>query len=172
MKTRLIALILCGAVSGCTATVSKTMVPGGEREYCQSNPAATLCMGILKQTTMELFDNFRYVTDQELYGQVEHWTPLMERDGNLYGDCEDCIITLVDRMEKAGLPPEHVTLYLVEDSPEMSHLIMKYGTFYIDCSERLITKSGGQFVFLSERKVTEPEWQRVVTHTSGKRSAL
>lgn len=146
--------------AGCSSTPRSTLVPGGEREYCRENPSAALCMGILQEATIELFDNYRYVTDQELYGKVEHWAPLVEKDGVLYGDCEDCIITLVDRMVENGLPAEQMTLYIAEDTVDQSHMVMRYGSYYIDCTEKLIAYGSANFTFLSSRKLTDARWSR------------
>lgn len=168
---RALVLVAVMLMTGCSVTPSKTMVPGGEREFCRENPTATICMGLLQKTTLELFDSFRYVTDLEQYGVLDHWAPLAEKDGVLYGDCEDCIISLLDHMVANGLSAQHVTLYLAEDTPDKAHMVMRYGHFYIDCTERLITQSGGRFKLLSRRSLTESRWTRIQNFDS-KRSML
>lgn len=97
-------------------------------EFCRDFPKATLCRGhtvwgpgklTLREVTQidqGLRASFRYVSDDVLYKEDDHWATNVS-----CGDCEDYALTLSERLASAGQAGSEMSLMLWFPLPGAAH---------------------------------------------------
>lgn len=150
-------LLLVVLMAGCSHRKT-TYVPAGEKEYCQKFPESAICIGLFKEAAAKVLEKFQYVEDIELYGHAEHWAHLKAENNQLWGDCEDCAITIANELVAVGLSADHISLYLAMRHWEPDHIIVRYGRYFVDCSAKKISRDSN-YSLVSRRLITSSEWE-------------
>ncbi len=68
------------------------------------------------------------VTDKELWGVVDHWSYPVQRDGRLYGDCEDYVLEKRRLLMEMGVPQHVLLITVVLDSDGGGHAVLTVAT--------------------------------------------
>jgi hypothetical protein len=111
----------------------------------------------------EFNENYRYKTDCSNFGRVEYWTVIEpDKDNIYYGDCEDYILTLIDKVD--GF--KDLEIWYCKIGKEGHYIGKTPNGSYIDCntkratSKRNLKKRG----YNSFRKMTYIEvlWKKIV----------
>ena len=144
----LMALGLC--LLPCAGTQAKTTRPSLETLTSQL-------------TTPELLEkymkkNFRYVSDQALFGEEEHWQTASETAARCQGDCEDYALFAQAILKKNGHNAFIVSVYWNEDAHTVTlfEKDKKWGVFNL---EKLIYTDAVSLKDLAN--VVHPDWSSI-----------
>lgn len=127
-----------------------------------SNTQKASSVAIFERVARRVIARFAYLADSKAYGETDLWRPCREVNDRLVGDCEDFCITIAEECDRAGVPAEDLTLYLVAVERSPDHVVIGCGEWIADCNEGgLLTKTGRHyFRWVSERVLSSPEWVR------------
>jgi predicted transglutaminase-like cysteine proteinase len=151
--------------------------PIGFVRFCAEN--AKECQGGIARTRQLAMDPERWnllfqvnayangkiapVSDQELYGEAEHWTYPVDA-----GDCEDYVLLKKRYLERLGFPAETLLITVVLDEKQEGHAILTVvtdqGEFILDNRRNDITRwSDTKYTFLKRQSQSDPkQWVALV----------
>lgn len=95
-------------------------------------------LDLAKRIHTDTISRFRWTSDAALFGKAEYWHGgVIERDGILYGDCDDYALECFSRLYAEGVPLTDLLLCAClqdEDSAEGLYdhaiLLVKHGADY------------------------------------------
>ncbi len=111
------------------------------------------------------------VSDQDLYGEPEHWAYPTDA-----GDCEDYLLLKKRYLEGLGFPPEALLITVVLDEKKEGHAVLTVttdgGDFVLDNRRNEILRwSDTHYTFLKRQSPGDPrQWVALMkekTNTSG-----
>ena len=103
------------------------------------------------------------VSDQDLYGEPEHWAYPTDA-----GDCEDYLLLKKRYLEGLGFPPESLLITVVLDEKKEGHAVLTVttanGDFILDNRRNDILRwSDAEYVFLKRQSPRDPrQWVALV----------
>lgn len=103
------------------------------------------------------------VSDQDLYGEPEHWAYPTDA-----GDCEDYLLLKKRYLEGLGFPPESLLITVVLDEKKEGHAVLTVttasGDFILDNRRNDILRwSDADYVFLKRQSPRDPrQWVALV----------
>jgi predicted transglutaminase-like cysteine proteinase len=103
---------------------------------------------LLKAVNRRVNRDVRPKSDLELFGAAEQWSLPVERNGRLYGDCEDFALAKRHELIAAGLPVSALSLAVVRTRRGQPHAVL------------LVTTDRGEMV-LDNLSVSVKPWTRV-----------
>ena len=126
----------------------KALPPIGFVKFCAANPGECLPLGgkadrlamepgrwnLLYQVNTYVNRKIAPVSDQDLYGEPEHWAYPTDA-----GDCEDYLLLKKRYLEGLGFPPEALLITVVLDEKKDGHAVLT------------VTTDGGDFVLDNRR---------------------
>ena len=110
---------------------------------------------IAQKVHRKVFDNFKYVTDIEQYGEVEKWImpdDVYNGSQKITGDCDDFSLACRKLMREAGIRTRLV--YCTDETGE-GHLVLEASGYILDnrqsklVSNKTLIKRGYQFIAIS-----------------------
>lgn len=103
-------------------------------------------------TLKELKDKFVYVTDKKRLNVYEDWSlPKIQKDGKIYGDCDDYILCVIFYCRI------FVTIYFaVNKKTNEGHVIGKYKNQFIDNNTKEFQNTPAE-VYKIKRRITYAE---------------
>lgn len=158
-KGSLIVLVLISLVNVLGCATSKTYTPTGEAPFCAQNKGAAVCEALFRSIAADVAKSFVYKTDEDLYGVAERWTFPKKVNGKLYGDCEDCVIEIAERLYAAGFGLSDITLYLASKTspPKPTHIVIEYGGMFADC-DSIAVYAISPYDLMDRRRLDQAEW--------------
>lgn len=124
-----------------------SLPPIGHVRFCQNHPSECQRKGHvindrfqltperwkqLKNVNSQINNLIEPVTDQDLYGRLEHWT----FPNNYMGDCEDYVLLKRQRLIELGWPENALLITVVLDEKNEGHAILTartaQGDFLLD----------------------------------------
>jgi predicted transglutaminase-like cysteine proteinase len=158
-----------------------TLPPIGFVRFCMANPKecakysmaermgpARLVMtqakwNLLYQVNTFVNNQIRPVSDQELYGQPEHWTY-----PTTAGDCEDYLLLKKRKLEQLGFPARDLRITVVLQEKGEGHAVLTVttneGDFVLDNRRNdILLWSDTQYTFLKRQSGDDPKrWVALV----------
>jgi predicted transglutaminase-like cysteine proteinase len=163
----------------------KALPPVGFVKFCASNPADCQPVGgrpnrlamepgrwnLLYQVNTYVNGKVTPVSDQDLYGEPEHWAYPTDA-----GDCEDYLLLKKRYLEGLGFPPEALLITVVLDEKKEGHAVLTVttagGDFVLDNRRNEILRwSDTHYTYLKRQSPSDPrQWVALMkekTNTSG-----
>jgi predicted transglutaminase-like cysteine proteinase len=163
----------------------KTLPPVGFVKFCVVNPAdckelspgrSSLRMtpdrwNLLFQVNNYVNGKVAPVSDEDLYGEVEHWAYPTDA-----GDCEDYVLLKKRYLENLGFSAESLLITVVLDEKNEGHAVLtvttKNGDFVLDNRRNDVKRwDGTGYKFLKRQSHSNPlQWvnlQKQTTKSSG-----
>jgi predicted transglutaminase-like cysteine proteinase len=163
----------------------KALPPVGFVKFCAANPndcqplggkAGRLAMepgrwNLLYQVNTYVNGKVAPVSDQDLYGEPEHWAYPTDA-----GDCEDYLLLKKRYLEALGFPPEALLITVVLDEKQEGHAVLTVttngGDFVLDNRRNeILSWSDTGYTFLKRQSPADPrQWVALMqekTNTSG-----
>jgi predicted transglutaminase-like cysteine proteinase len=163
----------------------KALPPVGFVKFCVSNPEDCRAMGgkpnrlamepgrwnLLHQVNTYVNGKVVPVSDQDLYGEPEHWAYPTDA-----GDCEDYLLLKKRYLEGLGFPSEALLITVVLDEKNEGHAVLTVttdgGDFILDNRRNEILRwSDAHYTFLKRQSPHDPrQWVALVkekTNTTG-----
>jgi predicted transglutaminase-like cysteine proteinase len=163
----------------------KALPPVGFVKFCASNPEDCQPVGgnpnrltmepgrwnLLYQVNTYVNGKVTPVSDQDLYGEPEHWAYPTDA-----GDCEDYLLLKKRYLEGLGFPPEALLITVVLDEKNEGHAVLTVttngGDFVLDNRRNEILRwSDTHYTYLKRQSPSDPrQWvalMREKTNTSG-----
>lgn len=167
------------------AEYGKALPPVGFVKFCASNPEDCQPVGgkpnrlamepgrwnLLYQVNTYVNGKVTPVSDQDLYGEPEHWAYPTDA-----GDCEDYLLLKKRYLEGLGFPPEALLITVVLDEKKEGHAVLTVttdgGDFVLDNRRNEILRwSDTHYTFLKRQSPRDPrQWVALMkekTNTSG-----
>lgn len=110
----------------------------------------------------------RPVSDQDLYGQVEHWTYPVNA-----GDCEDFVLLKKRYLEGLGFSPSTLLITVVLDEKGEGHAILTVATtegdFILDNRrDQILRWDDSNYTFLKRQSARDPlQWTSLSRRSQG-----
>ncbi len=159
----------------------KALPPVGFVRFCASNPNDCQPLGgganrlkmpperwnLLYQVNNFVNGTIIPVSDQDLYGEPEHWAYPTDA-----GDCEDYLLLKKRYLEGLGFPPESLLITVVLDEKKEGHAVLTVttanGDFILDNRRNDILRwSDADYVFLKRQSPQDPrQWVALVKDRS------
>jgi predicted transglutaminase-like cysteine proteinase len=163
----------------------RALPPVGFVKFCVSNPEDCQPVGgqpnrldmdpgrwsLLYQVNTYVNGKVTPVSDQELYGEPEHWAYPTDA-----GDCEDYLLLKKRYLEGLGFPPEALLITVVLDEKKEGHAVLTVttagGDFVLDNRRNEILRwSDTHYTYLKRQSPSDPrQWVALMkekTNTSG-----
>lgn len=163
----------------------KALPPVGFVKFCIANPNDCQPLGgksnrlgmepgrwnLLYQINTYVNGKVAPVSDQDLYGEPEHWAYPTDA-----GDCEDYLLLKKRYLEGLGFPPEALLITVVLDEKKEGHAVLTVttddGDFVLDNRRNEILRwSDTGYTFLKRQSPGDPrQWVALVkekTNTTG-----
>jgi predicted transglutaminase-like cysteine proteinase len=163
----------------------KALPPVGFVKFCASNPEDCQPVGgnpnrltmepgrwnLLYQVNTYVNGKVTPVSDQDLYGEPEHWAYPTDA-----GDCEDYLLLKKRYLEGLGFPPEALLITVVLDEKNEGHAVLTVttngGDFVLDNRRNEILRwSDTHYTYLKRQSPSDPrQWVALMkekTNTSG-----
>jgi predicted transglutaminase-like cysteine proteinase len=177
------------AISGTTKNAApeygKTLPPVGFVKFCAANPEdckaqskeqqlismSTERWDQLYQTNTYVNDRIAPISDQDLYGEAEHWAYPTDA-----GDCEDYVLLKKRYLEKLGFSAEALLITVVLDEKGEGHAVLTIttdaGDYVLDNRvDDVLRWNNSPYKFLKRQSHTNPlQWIALIkqsTSTSG-----
>ncbi len=167
------------------AEYGKALPPVGFVKFCADNPDDCRALGgkpnrlamepgrwnLLYQVNTYVNGKIAPVSDQDLYGEPEHWAYPTDA-----GDCEDYLLLKKRYLEGLGFPPEALLITVVLDEKNEGHAVLTVttdgGDFVLDNRRNEILRwSDTGYTFLKRQSPGDPrQWVALMkekTNTSG-----
>ena len=166
-----------GSKTAFVTEYGRALPPVGFVRFCASHPqdcrpiggkANRLAMPPERWNVLYQVNNFVNgtivpVSDQDLYGEPEHWAYPTDA-----GDCEDYLLLKKRYLEGLGFPPESLLITVVLDEKKEGHAVLtvttKNGDFILDNRRNDILRwSDADYVFLKRQSPQDPrQWVALV----------
>jgi len=163
----------------------KTLPPVGFVKFCAANPGDCKTQSKTQQLVSmsqerwdQLFQTNTYVndriapiSDQELYGETEHWAYPTDA-----GDCEDYVLLKKRYLQKLGFSPEALLITVVLDEKGEGHAVLTIttdaGDYVLDNRvDDILRWNNSPYKFLKRQSHANPlQWIALIkqsTSTSG-----
>ncbi len=177
--------LLTGPNKNFAVEYGKALPPIGFVKFCAANPSDCLPLGgklnrlamepgrwnLLYQINTYVNGKVAPVSDQDLYGEPEHWAYPTDA-----GDCEDYLLLKKRYLEGLGFPPEALLITVVLDEKKDGHAVLTVttdgGDFVLDNRRNEILRwSDTGYTFLKRQSHVDPrQWVALMkekTNTSG-----
>jgi predicted transglutaminase-like cysteine proteinase len=165
------------ALSLFTVEYGETLPPVGYVNFCASNKSECAGYSVGEQLTSSRFPmtpdrwNMLYqvntfanaqikpVSDQELYGEAEHWAY-----PTTAGDCEDFVLMKKRALEKLGVPAKNLQITVVLDERGEGHAVLtvatEEGDFILDNRRNdILLWNDTNYTFLKRQSAKNPrQW--------------
>lgn len=82
----------------------------------------------LKEVNQAVNRHVTPITDRQLWGVEDHWSYPVQRDGQLYGDCEDYVLEKRRLLTEKGWPADALLITVVFDRNEGGHAVLTVAT--------------------------------------------
>ena len=155
----------------------KALPPVGFVRFCAANPRDCKPVGgkpnrlamsaerwnLLHQVNTYVNGKIAPVSDQDLYGEPEHWAYPTDA-----GDCEDYLLLKKRYLEGLGFPAEALLITVVLDEKKEGHAVLTVttdgGDFILDNRRNDILRwSNADYVFLKRQSPRDPrQWVALI----------
>lgn len=123
-------LLILPLLVACNST--EDIVNKGYASLCDRQPGSMSCMKHedngyyaslydMQVTSYTLYQNFRYMTDEEQYNSSEYWFDGEFISNKLIGDCEDISLTFASQLIMDGVKPSSIRLVASGIKGELKH---------------------------------------------------
>ena len=174
-----------GATKYAAPEYGKTLPPVGFVKFCVTNPEDCKTRGKaqqlismsterwdqLYQTNTYVNDRIAPISDQDLYGEAEHWAYPTDA-----GDCEDYVLLKKRYLEKLGFSAEALLITVVLDEKGEGHAVLTIttdaGDYVLDNRvDDVLRWNNSPYKFLKRQSHTNPlQWIALIkqsTSTTG-----
>lgn len=150
--------------------------PIGFLTYCAADPSACKTsnrrslispridaspdnLAVLANVTAYVNKKIKAVSDQELYGEVEHWAIPVDA-----GDCEDFVLLKKRYLEQLGFASQALLITVVLDEHNEGHAVLtvatKAGDYILDNRrDQVLRWSDTKYTFLKRQSASDPmQW--------------
>ncbi len=130
----IIALVALLLLAGCTTAPTKQFSNFDNAPISKWEPAAgnvgkainfIATQDKVAETNSFINANYRYVTDQDLYGKSDYWATPKEFAQKQAGDCEDFAIAKYATLVQNGIAKKDMRLLLIKQKDDQYHAILE-----------------------------------------------